>query len=311
MRSDLIQLAASLLRPLSPEPAAVAPDLRLLPGIRAVLFDVYGTLLVSEAGEPVECGRPHGDLAVCAAFEACGLPSCPTDKAAAIDLVLRRVVSAEKDRLRAAGSPHPEIDILAVWSRVLDLSRTEGLVSADTPEPDLERLALVHECMANPVWPMPGAADTLAGLRARGFVLGIVSNAQFYTPLILQALFGADLKALGFDDGCCAWSYRAGIGKPDPALFRLATDGLRTRHGLAPSEALFLGNHIEKDIAAAATAGFRTCLFAGDAHSLKIHAPPGIAARPDAVVTGFDQIPGVVGEPAKAEDAGRPPNSVP
>ncbi|MBU4460521.1 MAG: HAD family hydrolase [Verrucomicrobia bacterium] len=299
MRSDLIELAASLLRPLSPEPTAVAPDLRPLPGIRAVLFDVYGTLLVSEAGEPVECGRPHGDLAVCAAFEACGLSSCPTDKAAAVDLVLRRVVSAEKDRLRAAGSPHPEIDILAVWSRVLDLCRTEGLVSTDIPEPDLERLALVHECMANPVWPMPGAADTLAGLRARGFVLGIVSNAQFYTPLILQALFGADLKALGFDDGCCAWSYRAGIGKPDPALFRLAARGLLKRHGIAPGETLFVGNHIEKDVVAAAAASFVTCLFAGDARSLKMHAPPGIAVQPDAVVVRLDQIPGLLDDAVK------------
>jgi putative hydrolase of the HAD superfamily len=306
MRSDLIPLAASLLRPLLPEPTAVAPDLRPLPGIRAVLFDVYGTLLVSEAGEPVESGRPRGEVAVCAAFEACGLPSCPMDKAAAIDLVLRRVVSAEKDRLRAAGSPHPEIDILAVWSRVLDLCRTEGLVPADAPEPDLERLALVHECTANPVWPMPGAAATLVGLRARGHVLGIVSNAQFYTPLILQALFGADLKALGFDDGCCAWSYRAGIGKPDPALFRLAARGLHKRHGIAPGEALFVGNHVEKDIAAAATAGFRTCLFAGDRRSLRLEAPSGIAVRPDAVVAGFDQIPGAVGETAAAEDAGRP-----
>ncbi|OQW97662.1 MAG: hypothetical protein BWK77_01165 [Verrucomicrobia bacterium A1] len=306
MRSDLIQLSASRLRPLSPEPTAVAPDLRLLPGIRAVLFDVYGTLLVSEAGEPVECGRPNGDLAVCAAFEACGLAPCPLDTAAAIDRILCRAVSAEKDLRRAAGAPHPEIDILDVWARVLALCRMEGLVPAEAPEPDLARLALVHECVANPVWPMPGAADTLAGLRARGFVLGIVSNAQFYTPLILQALFGSDLTALGFDDGCCAWSYRAGIGKPDPALFRLAADGLRTRHGIAPGEALFVGNHVEKDIAAAAAAGFRTCLFAGDRRSLRLEAPSGIAARPDAVVTGFDQIPGVVGETAAAEDAGRP-----
>lgn len=294
MRSDLIELATSLLRPLFPEPTAVAPDLRPLPGIRAVLFDVYGTLLVSESGEPVECGRPRGEVAVCAAFEACGLPSCPMDKAAAIDLVLRRVVSAEKDRLRAAGSPHPEVDILAVWSRVLDLCRTEGLVPADAPEQDLERLALVHECTVNPVWPMPGAVDTLAVLRARGLVLGIVSNAQFYTPLILRALFGSGPEGPAFDDDCSAWSYRAGIGKPDPALFRLAARGLRKRHGIAPGETLFVGNHIEKDVATAAAAGFVTCLFAGDARSLKMHAPPGIAAQPDAVVVRLDQIPGLL-----------------
>lgn len=294
MRSDLIQLVTSLLRPLSPEPTDVEPALRPLPGIRAVLFDVYGTLLVSEAGEPVESGRPRGVLAIGAAFDSCGLPPRTMETAAAIDLILRRAVSTEKDARRAAGATHPEIDILDIWARTLALCRTEGLLPGDAPEPDLERLALVHECVANPVWPMPGAADTLAALRARGLVLGIVSNAQFYTPIVLEALFGAGGATLGCDDRCCAWSYRAGIAKPDRALFRLAADGLRSRHGIPPDATLFVGNHVEKDVAAASAAGFRACLFAGDRRSLRMSPPAGIAARPDAVVTRLDQIPGLL-----------------
>jgi putative hydrolase of the HAD superfamily len=265
-----------------------------LPGIRAVLFDVYGTLLVSAAGEPIEAGRSRGDVAVRAAFEACGFPLRSAGDAAGIDRTLRRAVSAEKRHRRAAGVPHPEIDILRTWAGVLALCRRRGLVPADAPDPDLEELALVHECLVNPVWPMPGAADAIATLRARGLVLGIVSNAQFYTPVILRALLGAGLKDLGFEDACSAWSYRAGIGKPDPALFRIATEGLRVRHGIAPGEALFVGNHMEKDVAAAAAAGFRTCLFAGDAGSLRMEVRAGPPARPDAVVTALDQIPGLL-----------------
>lgn len=294
MRSDLIQLAASLLRPLAPEATDIEPVLRLLPGIRAVLFDVYGTLLVSEAGDPVENGRPCGDVAVRAAFEACGLPLRSPDDAAAVDRMLRAAVVGEKQCRRAAGTFHPEIDILAIWAGVLDRCRAEGRLPADGPEADIEKLALVHECVANPVWPMPGAADTLAALRTRGLAMGIVSNAQFYTPLILQALFGADGKALGFDDGCSAWSFRAGIGKPDPALYRIAAGGLRARRGIAPAEALFVGNHMEKDVAAAAAAGFQTCLFAGDRSSLRLDVPPGMTARPDAIVVRLDQISGLL-----------------
>ncbi len=297
MRSDLIHLAASLLGPLVPEPTDVGPVLGPLPGIRAVLFDVYGTLLVSAAGEPVEHGRPRGDVAVRVAFEACGIPLRSPGDAAAVDRMLRRAVSGEKRRRRAAGVPHPEIDILRTWAEVLALGRRRGLVPADAPDLDLEALALVHECIANPVWLMPGAAGAIAALRARGLVLGIVSNAQFYTPVILRALFGSDLEALGFEDACSAWSYRAGIGKPDPALFRIAAEGLRDRHGIAPGDALFVGNHMEKDVAAAAAAGFRTCLFAGDAGSLRMEVRAGPPARPDAVVTALDQIPGL---PARA-----------
>lgn len=297
MRSDLIQHAVSLLRPLAPEPAGVAPDLRPLDGIRAVLFDVYGTLLVSAAGEPVECGRPRGAEAVRAAFGACGPELRSPGDAAAVDRILHTAARKAKRRRRAAGVPHPEIDILAVWSEVLDRCRALGLTAGDSPGVDLEKLALVHECVVNPVWPMPGAAATLAGLRGRGLVLGIVSNAQFYTPVILCALFGADPADLGIDDGCSAWSYRAGIGKPDPALFGLAAGGLRARHGIAPGGALFVGNHMEKDVAAAAAAGFRTCLFAGDAGSLRTMVRSGVPVRPDAVVTALAQIPGLLARP--------------
>jgi len=293
----LIQLAASLLRSLAPEPAGVAPDLRPLDGIRAVLFDVYGTLLISAAGEPIESGRPRGAEAVGAALDACGSALRSPPDAAEVDRILHGAVREAKRRRRAAGVPHPEIDILAVWSEVLDRCRASGLTAGDPSGVDLEKLALVHECVVNPVWLMPGAADTLAALRGRGRVLGIVSNAQFYTPVILHALLGADLGDLGVDDGCSAWSYRAGIGKPDPALFGLAAGGLRARHGIAPGDALFAGNHMAKDVAAAAAAGFRTCLFAGDAGSLRTKVRSGAPVRPDAVVTALDQVPGLLGRP--------------
>ena len=43
---DLVQRIRSLARPLAPLPTGVAPRLAPLPGIRAVLFDLYGTLFV-------------------------------------------------------------------------------------------------------------------------------------------------------------------------------------------------------------------------------------------------------------------------
>jgi len=294
VRSDLIQLAASFLRPLAPEPSGVAPDLRPLDGIRAVLFDVYGTLLVSAAGEPIEFGRPCGVEAVRAAVDACGVALRSPDDAAEVDRLLHKAVRDAKRRRRDAGVAHPEIDIVAIWAEVLDRSLERGFTAAGRSGVDLEKLALVHECVVNPVWRMPGAADALAVLRGRGLVLGIVSNAQFYTPVILRALLGTDLADLGVDDGCSAWSYRAGIGKPDPALFALAAGGLRVRHGIAPGDALFVGNHMEKDVTAAAAAGFRTCLFAGDARSLRLAVRSGAPARPDAVVAALDQIPGLL-----------------
>ena len=51
---------------------------------------------------------------------------------------------------------------------------------------------------------MPGAAETLAALQQRGLLLGIVSNAQFYTPLMIEALLGKPPGELGFLPELCA-----------------------------------------------------------------------------------------------------------
>jgi putative hydrolase of the HAD superfamily len=118
-----------------------------------------------------------------------------------------------------------------------------------------------YECRVNPAWPMPGALETIQKLHAHGFKLGIVSNAQFYTPLILEALFGQSIEALGFEKELCVWSYKELRAKPDIRLFQgLETDFNKT---------LYVGNDMLNDIWTATQAGCRTVLFAGDNRSLR------------------------------------------
>ena len=47
----LIARIRGLSRPLEPKPTALKPRLKRLEGIRAVLFDVYGTLVISASGD--------------------------------------------------------------------------------------------------------------------------------------------------------------------------------------------------------------------------------------------------------------------
>ena len=51
INEELKSLVRSLCEPLDPEPTGVQPRLRVLEKVRAVVFDVYGTLLVSASGE--------------------------------------------------------------------------------------------------------------------------------------------------------------------------------------------------------------------------------------------------------------------
>ncbi len=51
MNDSLIEIIRDRSRPLSPVSTGVDAKLQSLHGIRAVLFDVYGTLFVSSSGE--------------------------------------------------------------------------------------------------------------------------------------------------------------------------------------------------------------------------------------------------------------------
>ena len=94
---------------------------------------------------------------------------------------------------------------------------------AQFPEKHLIALATEYECRVNPVWPMPGARDCLRELAGAGLALGIVSNAQFYTPPMLQALLGESLHVSGASVVC---SQLRKAGNPIVQRFMFGYDGL-------------------------------------------------------------------------------------
>ena len=71
-------------------------------------------------------------------------------------------------------------------------------------------------------------------LHAGGLRTGIVSNAQFYTPLILEALTGRSLDEIGFEEELCSWSYRLRRAKPSPLMFRDPLEILQAQ-GISPA----------------------------------------------------------------------------
>ena len=157
------------------------------------------------------------------------------------------------------------------------------------PDDDTEkilRLAVEYECRVNPVWPMPGALKTIDNLRARGFRLGIVSNAQFYTPLIIEALLKKNLEQLGFEKALCVFSYKELKAKPSIELFQALENSADL------SKALYVGNDMLNDIWTASRAGCRTVLFAGDKRSLRLRGKDKRCKKlvPDAVVDHLHQI---------------------
>ncbi|MEM0926166.1 MAG: HAD family hydrolase [Planctomycetota bacterium] len=245
---------------MQPLPTEVQPKLEALPRVRAVVFDIYGTLLISGTGDVGAADTSAGGQCIADAIHAAGvelgereLPSLES-----LHQAIRSVHSSMLDDT----CPKPEVDIVSVWRSVF---ASHG-IEASTRQ--CNQAAAEFEARMNPTWPMPGARRLLDDLQTRGKILGIVSNAQHFTlPLVeeIGGVFGVDSV---FAENLCVFSYRYRQAKPAPRLFDVLSEGLE-RAGISPNEALYVGNDRLNDIWAASQAGLRTAWFTGDRRSLR------------------------------------------
>lgn len=279
----LIERIRSLSRPLDPRPTELAERLAPLPGIRAVLFDIYGTLFISAAGDIGVGLVSDGDQAFREALQTVGLPPV-----GGVDL-LTRAIQSEHARKRARGIDHPEVEIAEIWRQVVTQ------LGFSLPGDALRQLALEYELRVNPVWPMPGLAETLDALRQGGVRLGLISNAQFYTPWLFPAFVGCTTGELGFAPQWCVFSWQLGEAKPSRVLYDQAAQALGAE-GITPGEVLYVGNDCLNDMWPAAQAGFRTGLFAGDARSLRLREsdPRCHGIKPYCIFKHLAKIPQVI-----------------
>ena len=209
---------------------------------RAVIFDIYGTLLIAPA-----CGvkpDPAADPMLREVLEQFGYESPESPSTALHDVVRRHHA--------ASGVPFPEVDLRRIWREVLSLEL----------EIDTAPLVEAIESVWHPIRPMPGAAEFIQHLSRAGISLGLLSNAQCNTlPSLgdIKDLFAPELTILSFHHG---------IAKPSPVLFEMLSDRLAGR-GISPAETLYIGNDPLQDIAPAAACGFKTALFTGHPDSIR------------------------------------------
>ncbi len=278
--TSLEQRIAELSLPLEPQATGVEPRLPKLTGIRAVVFDVYGTVLISGCGEISMASEGTRGEAARGAFAAAGL-----ETTTAGNKIVDHLHEAIRQSHRDSEAKYPEVEIRDIWRTVLEQLgwRLEA--------PAIERLAIEYECRVNPIWPMPGLAETFSALQEADIALGIISNAQFFTPLAFEPLTGKSLEAWGFAPDLSIWSYEPGEAKPGVFLYERCVEGLKAQ-GIAANETLFVGNDLRNDIWPAQQVGMRGALFAGDARSLRLREddPEVSPTRPDAVVTDLRQL---------------------
>jgi putative hydrolase of the HAD superfamily len=101
-----------------------------------------------------------------------------------------------------------------------------------------------------------GVLETLPALKARGFKLGIVTNAVASTTDKLRWLRDCGL-AVAWD--AVANSVEVGVVKPDPRIYLAALE----QAGVAAADALFVG-HKQSEISGAHAVGMHTVAFNAD-----------------------------------------------
>ncbi|MBM9510881.1 HAD family hydrolase [Desulfogranum marinum] len=253
---------------------------------KVIVFDIYGTLLSSAAGDVGADAASANQFSFREALVDAGFLMQQKKTSYLPEGVLEETVQMVRRQRQAEGVVYPEIDILDIWHRVVErLGFTEFSASM------LRLAALSYECRVNPVWPMPGLAEVLSILSRSDVLVGVLSNAQFYTPLLLEMVLEQPLAKAGFDEELLIWSYQEKRGKPAVELFTEMNRRLEHK-GIAAEDVLYVGNDMRKDIYPANRAGWQTVLFAGDSRSLRLW-PDDLALsdeHPDMVINALSQL---------------------
>lgn len=214
------------------------------PKVRAVICDLYGTLLkvLPPPADAAERWR-SGCEALLPQEECLTLPEFDARTCAA--------AAAENARSRRAGEPFPEVRWLEI------------LAEAPPSISDHAALSRLHAACSRTCVAMPGAMEALHQLHACGVLAGIASNAQDYT----RAEFtGAGFSFWQFPPDLTFLSGEHGFAKPSPRVFTHLAKALATR-GISPAETLMVGDREDNDIHPARAAGWQTWLLtetAGD-----------------------------------------------
>ncbi len=182
-----------------------------------------------------------------------------------------------------------------LWRTCKDVS-VQGHVAAilEALEPGLPgrlgsgSLAALVQAYANPALLVPPTPDlsargALAALAAQGTVLCVTANTMRTPGVVLRKVLDrygllAPFKLLIFSDEC-------GVRKPDPEIFHLTLRQI----GLAPEEAVHVGDDPVLDVQGAQGAGMR---------AIQVTATPPAALRrkPDAVIRQLGDLPAALSQ---------------
>ena len=212
--------------------------------IRAVVFDIYNTLLLvgpAPSGADTRWQRLCRDL----------LNVDPGLTRLDFSIASSKVIARHHEIAHARGIPWPEVHWPSVVTEVMP--EVARLPPCDQEEFVFRQIQTGHTTHLT-----AETAAALHRLKERECLLGIASNAQAYTLRELREQLAAHALEMDlFEPDLCFWSFEHGFSKPDPHVFQILAARLAAR-GIPPDETLMVGDRLDNDIEPARAHGWRT-----------------------------------------------------
>ncbi len=264
--------------PLFPVPTSQIPGGKLDHKIKCLLFDIYGTLFISESGD---IGILKNNLEKTKYLSDLLKKYNIHHSVQSLLNTLVKAISIEHRDMKNQGIEYPEVNIDLIWKDILEFE-DPGLV---------RNFAIEFEMLVNPIYPMPDLKKLFLFCKNTHIKMGIISNAQFFTPVLFELFLDAKPQTLGFHPDLIYYSYKFNHAKPSTLLFEMAEKKLRTMN-INVNSVLYIGNDMLNDIYPSHRTGFNTALFAGDSRSLRLR-KNNIKCKdlsPDIIITDLMQL---------------------
>jgi FMN phosphatase YigB (HAD superfamily) len=295
--------------PPTADPPRAKPHIKPLPEVRAVMWNVYGTLLAVPGGElwfthpdkfvmEVALDKTVQEFKMWASMSR--KPGQPGDYLAQ----MYGKVLDEQRTIPGGGERFPEVQSERVWEAVIkkllqkDYRFDAGFFGALNELS--QKVAYFFHASLQGTACYDGAAAALGAVKAAGLAQGLLADGQCFTRVQLQRSISRQAGDAKLDDlldaDLCVLSCDQRGKKPSERLFKHALSALNQR-GIAPGQVLHVASRMQQDIIPARRLGMRTALFAGDRAAVQA-APEQLKdpnTRPDVMLTELGQIREVVG----------------
>lgn len=291
-------------------PVKANPSVQPLPGIRMVLWDVYGTLLRVSEGRfqtfPAEEVRLQ--IALDKTIHEFNMWNHMYRKPGPPWQSLIGLYRTTTERLAMVGTQRKgdftDVDLTDVWQAIIqrlfekEYQIDEGLYG-DLREFS-EKVAYFFHCCLQATEAQQGAVQAMTDLCGAGILQGLLADGQGFTLVQLLRALGqqATLPPLYelFRPQTLILSTHLGIRKPSKTLFEHAVNQARSV-GVSPSEILHISCRLQTDLVPARAVGMKTALLAAEKSGLEVTAEllKDPASRPDRLLTHLSQVASLIG----------------